>query len=97
VTPADSGSPCALCSQPATVGVEPARRTLLRGPDPSDPSFSVTVLLPDIQLCAEHAFDVRNRTTLVGWCDSQRCRIYGEVDEASPCGAAYKQLVARKS
>lgn len=92
----DAVSPCALCSQPATVGVEPPRRTLLRGPDPSDPSFSITVLLPDILLCADHAFDVRKKTTIIGWCDSQHCRMYGEVGEASPCGAEYGKLVARK-
>ncbi|HEY1830149.1 MAG TPA: hypothetical protein VGG38_07900 [Acidimicrobiales bacterium] len=89
--------PCSLCSQPATVSNEPARRTLSRGPDPSDPSFSVTVILPDVMLCAEHALDVKEGTTLIGWCDDERCRIYGEVGEPSPCGRPYEKLAPRKS
>ena len=72
--------------------LEPARRTLARGLDPKDPSYSVTVILPDIALCAEHAFDVRHGNRLVGWCDDGRCRTYGELDQPSPCGHTYEKL-----
>ena len=92
----ESESPCALCSQSATVTVEPARRTLGRGLDPDDPSCSVTVVLPDIALCDGHAFDVRAGSTIVGWCDNEHCRMYGEVDEKSPCGRRYEKLVPRR-
>jgi len=97
VTSPDPGLPCALCSQPATVSIEPPRRTLGRGPDPSDPSYSVTVILPDVMLCAEHAFEVRQGDTLIGWCDDERCRVYGEVGEMSPCGHKFDKLAPRKS
>lgn len=79
------------------MSVEPPRRTLGRGPDPIDPSYSVTAILPDVMLCAEHAFDVKEGTTLIGWCDDERCRIYGEIGEASPCGDCYTKLTPRKS
>lgn len=71
---------------------EPPRRTLARGLDPSDPSFSVTVILPDIALCAAHTSDVRLGGRSIGWCDDQRCRIYGELGEPSACGDPYKKL-----
>ncbi len=93
----DSGSPCALCSQAATVALEPPRRTLGRGPDPDDPSYSVTVVLPDIPLCLGHASDVRTGNTLMGWCDDEHCRIYGEIGETSPCGQQFIRLIVRKS
>ena len=97
MTSPNPGLPCTLCSHPATVSIEPPRRTLARGPDPSDPSYSVTVILPDVMLCAEHAFDVRQGDTLIGWCDDERCRVYGEVGETSPCGHKFDKLAPRKS
>lgn len=96
MTAIDAGSPCALCSRPASEAIEPLRRALGRGPDPVDPSFSVTVLLPYIPLCGRHAADVRQGTTLIGWCDDERCRIYGEADEASPCGEKFEKLKVRR-
>ena len=86
------GSCCTFCGQPATVTIDPPRRTLARGLDPSDTSYSVTVLLPDVLLCAEHAVDVRRGARLVGWCDDPRCRTYGEIGEASACGARFMKL-----
>jgi hypothetical protein len=83
---------CALCVRPATETIEPARRTMARGADPSDPSYSLTVILPDVGLCAEHAQDVGEGKVFVGWCDDQRCRIYGEVGIPSACGDPYKKL-----
>jgi hypothetical protein len=83
---------CVLCSSPMTVAMEPPRRTLARGLDPSDESYSVTVILPDIPLCDEHADDVRQGQRLVGWCDDPLCRTYGEVGQASPCGEEYMKL-----
>ena len=83
---------CALCGGPATQTAEPPRRTLARGLDPNDPSYSVTVILPDIALCAEHALDVRQGEGLVGWCDDARCRIYGEIGVPSPCGQPFEKL-----
>jgi hypothetical protein len=97
MTAADTELLCVLCSHQATVSGNPPRRTFERGPDPSDPSFSVTVMLPDVMLCAEHALDVSQGTTLIGWCDDEHCRIYGEVGEASPCGDQYQKLAPRKS
>ncbi len=89
-----SESPCALCGRTATEMIEPPRRTLARGPDPSDPSFSVTVILPDVALCAGHALEVSQSQRLLGWCDDQRCRAYGELGEPSACGDPYKKLVS---
>ncbi len=83
---------CALCGEPATEMVEPPRRTLARGLDPGDASYSVTVILPDIPLCAAHAIDVRHGELVVGWCDDARCRTYGELGEPSSCGGAYEKL-----
>lgn len=85
-------SSCVLCGEPATEALEPTRRTLARGVDPSDPSYSVTVILPDIALCAEHCVDVRQGGQLVGWCDDQRCRSYGPLGKPSACGHPYEQL-----
>lgn len=96
MTALDSASPCALCSRSASVTIEPERRALGRGLDPDDPSQSVTVMLPDVSLCSDHAFDVRAGSTLIGWCDNEHCRIYGEVGEKSPCGQPYKRLLARR-
>lgn len=91
-----STSSCVLCSEQATETVEPPRRTLARGVDPSDPSYSVTVILPNIALCAEHCIDVREGEQLVGWCDDQHCRTYGALGEPSACGHPYEKLGASK-
>jgi hypothetical protein len=89
MTLSTSDATCVLCSHPATEAVEPSRRTLARGADPSDDSFSVTVILPDVPLCGEHARAIREGDRLVGWCDDERCRTYGELGEPSPCGEPY--------
>lgn len=91
-----AGSSCALCSEPATEAIEPPRRTLARGVDPGDPSYSVTVILSDIALCAEHSFDVRQGERIVGWCDDPRCRNYGALGEPSACGHPYEKLSPHK-
>jgi hypothetical protein len=96
VTAPDPGPPCSLCPLPATVAVEPPRRTLARGPDPSDDSYSVTVILPDAPLCAEHERQVRQGDMLLGWCDDERCRTYGQAGGVSTCGGEYKGLVPAK-
>jgi hypothetical protein len=83
---------CALCERPATVFVEPIRRTLARGTDPNDQSYSITVILPDVPVCGEHFPDVRQGNRLVGWCDDERCRVYGEVGETSACGTKYEEV-----
>jgi hypothetical protein len=86
---------CAMCGQPATTVIDPPRRTLDRGPDPTDQSYSITVMLPDVPLCGEHVRDVRQGDRIVGWCDDQRCRTYGEVGETSACGEQYGALGSR--
>jgi hypothetical protein len=88
---------CALCEDPATENIEPARRTLARGTDPSDDSFSVTVILPDVSLCARHAEEVRRGDRAIGWCDDEACRTYGEVGEPSACGEPFTKLIRGKS
>jgi hypothetical protein len=90
-------SPCALCDQPATSAIEPRRRTMDRGLDPSDESYSVTVLLPDVPLCDEHASEVRGGDRFVGWCDDEHCRTYGEAGETSACGEPYQPVGSNKS
>lgn len=80
---------CVLCSQPATEAIEPSRRTLARGADPTDESYSVTVILPDVPLCGVHARAIRDGSRLVGWCDDERCRTYGELGKPSACGEPY--------
>jgi hypothetical protein len=92
MTPTVSAFPCVLCGEPATEAIDPPRRTLARGLDPGDPSYSVTAILPDIALCAEHSLDVRQGKRLVGWCDDQRCRTYGALGEPSACGLPYEKL-----
>jgi hypothetical protein len=87
-------SGCALCQQPATESLDPPRQTFSRGPDPSDPSYSITVMLPNIDLCAEHALQVRDGEQLIGWCDDPLCRAYGEIGEISACGSQYQKLAA---
>jgi hypothetical protein len=88
-------SPCAVCGRTASALVEPPRRTLNRGLDPDDDSYSITVMLPDVPLCYLHAQDVRQGDVHLGWCDDPECRVYGEAGETSPCGAAYQQLASR--
>ncbi len=83
---------CVICGRAGTVAIDPPRRTFARGADPSDSSYSIIAVLPDITLCEEHAEDVRSREVAVGWCDDERCRLYGESGEASPCGEPYKEL-----
>ncbi len=92
MTALDQRSPCAVCGQHATETIQPGRRTLVRGLDPSDQSYSVTVILPDVPLCDAHAEDVRQGHVLVGWCDDERCRTYGEVGQSSGCGEQFKKL-----
>lgn len=87
---------CVLCGAPATEAIAPPRRTLARGLDPNDSSYSVTVILPDIALCAEHALDVRQGARGVGWCDDPRCRTYGALSEPSACGHPYEKLGPQK-
>lgn len=88
--------PCVLCGEPATEAIEPPRRTLARGVDPDDPSYSVTVILPNVALCADHAPDVRRGARLVGWCDDQHCRAYGALGEVSACGRPYDEPGRRR-
>jgi hypothetical protein len=83
---------CVICGGWATRTIEPARRTLARGLDPGDPSYSVTVILPDIPLCSEHALEVDAGNRLIGYCDDQQCRTYGVLGEPSRCGELYKKL-----
>ncbi len=83
---------CIFCSQPATEMVEPPRRTLARGVDPKDPSYSVTVILPDVPLCTPHILEVRQGNRLIGWCDDESCQAYGELGEISTCGDPYQKL-----
>ena len=85
-------SACAVCGLTATAVVEPLRRTLDRGPDPDDDSYSITVILPDTPLCEHHARLVREGDLLLGWCDDPRCREYGEAGERSACGAPFERL-----
>jgi hypothetical protein len=87
---------CVFCGQPATNSIEPPRRTLARGTDPADPSYSVTVILPDVALCGGHAQEVRFGERAIGWCDDQRCRLFGELGEPSACGAPFQKLNPRR-
>ncbi|MGH9043769.1 MAG: hypothetical protein ACRDVP_02835 [Acidimicrobiales bacterium] len=83
---------CVLCGDPATESIEPPRKTLARGIDPGDPSYSVTVILPKVSVCAAHAHDVHHGDRAIGWCDDERCRTYGELGQPSACGDPYKKL-----
>ena len=95
---AEAGAPsCAICDDPATERMEPPRRTLARGTDPDDPSYGLTVVLPDVVLCAAHAQDVRRKTRAIGWCDDERCRTFGEIGQPSLCGDPYKKLSRNRS
>ena len=83
---------CDLCGRPAVKAVEPPRRTLARGEDPEDPSLSVIGVIPDVQLCEDHAGKLDRGELVLGWCDDERCRRYGEAETASPCGAPFQAL-----
>ena len=96
MTPNGPNPACVICGEPATEAIEPVRRTLARGLDPGDPSYSVTVILPDIALCAQHAGDVRQGERVVGWCDDALCRTYGELGGPSVCGNPYEKLGSGK-
>jgi hypothetical protein len=90
-------SGCAVCGLSPTALVEPPRRTLDRGPDPDDDSYSITVMLPDIPLCELHARQVREHDLRLGWCDDPKCREYGEAGERSDCGAAFVPLAGSRT
>ena len=91
MTDGADGLLCAICGRAGTVVVDPPRRTIARGADPGDASFSVIAVLPDVSLCDEHAEAPPNRLS-IGWCDDERCRLYGESGELSPCGQPYRKL-----
>jgi hypothetical protein len=82
--------PCAICGLAGSVTIDPPRRTLARVS--ADPSFAIIAVLPDVTLCDEHADEILRRQLVLGWCDDESCRGYGEALQASPCGAPYKQL-----
>jgi hypothetical protein len=92
MTSLDLEARCCLCDHEATMSVEPSRRTLERGLDPGDTSYSVTVILPDIPLCTEHGADVQRGAVLIGWCDDERCRTFGEFGKESACGSPFTKL-----
>lgn len=96
MTSTETGATCVLCGHAATEALEPTRRTLARGTDPSDDSYSVTVILPDVALCADHALDIRDGARLVGWCDDERCRTYGELGQPSACGEPFTKLATSR-
>jgi hypothetical protein len=75
----------------------PKRRTLDRGPDPDDNSYSITVILPDVPLCDTHTRELLQDDVRLGWCDDPQCRNYGEAGEASTCGAPYMDLAPKRS
>jgi hypothetical protein len=83
---------CNLCGRAGSVTLEPPRRTLARAADPAEPSVSVIAVLPDVVLCEDHADEVGRNQLSIGWCDDQRCRVYGEAGLSSPCGGAFKTL-----
>jgi len=89
-------APCVLCGQRPTELMAPPRRTFDRGADPEDNSFSITVILPDVALCDQHARYVRDGDLPLGWCDDTLCRTYGEAGERSACGAQYATLATGK-
>jgi hypothetical protein len=85
-----------MCGKTPTALFDTPRRTLDRGPDPDDSSYSIIVILPDVPLCEQHARRVRDGSLHLGWCDDPRCREYGEADELCACGARYDALVSGK-
>lgn len=83
---------CVICGRAGPVTMDPPRRTLARGPDSIDESLSVIAVLPDVNLCEEHAEGYAHHQIAIGWCDDERCRIFGECDTSSPCGEPYKAI-----
>ena len=83
---------CVICGHDGVMTVDPPRRTLARGTDPSDSSYSVTVVLPDMELCGDHYQDFRSKELVIGWCDDEKCRHFGVVGAPSPCGKEYLAL-----
>jgi hypothetical protein len=65
---------------------------MLARADSEDPSMSVTAILPDAVVCQEHADALAARNVQLGWCDDERCRLYGESGKGSPCGEPFKEL-----
>ena len=92
LTMAESSVVCNLCGRMGSVTMEPQRRTLARGTDPLDPSVSVIAVLPDVVLCEDHADEVASGHLSIGWCDDERCRVFGELGLVSPCGEVFKAL-----
>jgi hypothetical protein len=92
MTDVASAATCVLCGRDGPVTMDPPRRTIARGPDSEDHSFSVIAVLPDVVLCEEHAEDYARKHVVIGWCDDERCRIFGECGQKSPCGELYKAL-----
>jgi hypothetical protein len=89
----DAELTCVICGDPADVVLEPPRRTIARGLDPEDPSFSITAILPRVPLCGDHNRRLADKEFLLGWCDDEHCRTYGERDTASSCGRPFATLV----
>ncbi len=87
-----STTTCVLCGRNGPVTMDPPRRTIARGPDSEDQSFSTIAVLPDVVLCEEHAEDYAQQHVVIGWCDDKRCRIFGECGHKSRCGKAYKAV-----
>jgi hypothetical protein len=83
---------CDICGRPGSVSSPPPRRTLARGADPDDPSLSVIAVLPDVVLCEDHAEAVDSGELSLGWCDDERCRVYGEAGLVSACGEPFRTL-----
>jgi hypothetical protein len=85
-----TGHLCAICGVAGSVTIDPPRRTLAR--ESADPSFSIIAVLPDVTLCDEHSEAILHRQIVLGWCDDENCRGFGEARHASPCGELYKEL-----
>lgn len=83
---------CDICGHPGSVTMEPPRRTLARGSDPDDSSLSVIGVLPDVVLCDDYASAIGEGQMTLGWCDNERCRVYGVAGERSPCGELFVTL-----
>ena len=84
--------PCDVCGRPGSVAVEPPHRTLARTSELDDPSVSIIAVLPDSVLCVDHAEALNHGELALGWCDNERCRVYGEVGLASVCGEPFRAL-----
>ncbi len=83
---------CVICGHVSAMTVDPPRRTLARGTDPSDSSYSVTIVLPDVLLCGDHYHQFMSKELVVGWCDEESCRTYGAVGALSACGKPFVAL-----